>query len=1661
MLTPEQAQEALRRVRVEEWVNRRLAGLRPFPKAVDETVRAIIDPKMARQFSAHPMHWVENTLPRQAERLAEAIDGMSPAAGEALFESLFPRMGRHAEAAWRMQQRQPYQSGWTRRALRLPHHPELTRAGRGLWLQDLMNAVRGHEQDVRWFAAWAVHLLPHETQRLGGLFAAAIDSGGKDGEAVFEILRASANGEHEIGGMGRHIPVAFLQCQRPDAWEFMEQMLLAAQRQEGLRQSILEAVDFAHPEAFRRMVRLILDENLGRFSATVRAMDVWLGFQWDSAGGGSVNQVLEPLLGFLEEPSRREEALAGDDAEQVFLALWAMGFEDAMPAMDRAEALLHDERPAHRFAAAHFLTVVGLPTARERMLCLLEDDDPHLIVEGLKAINRMLEKEIRGRSDLFPRVERALDRLPEKKTSLKPLIWPWTACVIDRRELSITLVRVVGDRLIGDLLPHLQRMSARARHLVALSISRAKALRRHGERELALTLAVDSSESVRRDALEALKKIKITEREAKTLEDHLRRKPSDLRRAAIEALMHQPNPRAVASAERLIASGKKLQRLAGWEILRLMIEADRAVNSCRKILETQTTDEKTLTDDEQRFIDQISQEEIEPVTLEDGLGLFNPKEFSRAEPVRDLGVRCHSKAAVRILRSLHEVVLEHSDTLITLDTGSGSEEVPLGSGHVGRVRRDWSVPLEEDLNRLPLREVWESWLTERPATMRDRDGLELVRAKMMMRGHLDHGIPESALKRLYGSPVFSDEERGTAHTVRWVLHWLVAIEDPPGQVAFRLDAAESALASLKPQELAVRVQDFQGNEHLARPSFDHHLFHPLMTQLGDAERGWTDEHTARLWRLAKWWDTPVRPGGGLIGRAMGMAMKAVNIEIPRHRPPWRLAFAAFEAGAANRADVIDSVLGTAAEINRHHFRKMSSLGEALDRQRRDTSPECSPPLQAILSECLERVLEIELQRGDTPTAATDAALSIRRLDGIATLLRILTTLGKDSFTRGWSHDRESRASTLSHLVRVTFPAESDTPDQFAAESRRTGIKERLLLETAVYAPQWARHIEAALGWESFAEGVWWIYAHTKDRHWSVDKHIRDVWAAEVNERTPLTGEELLDGAVDVQWFHRVHSALGPERWEEIDRAAKYSSGGSGHGRARLFADAMRGELTRDACMERILTKRNQDCMRALGLIPLPESDAQEGEILSRYEAQQEFLRTGKKFGSQRRESERRAVEIGMANLARTAGYPDPLRLQWAMEQRAVADLAEGPVTVEAEGVTVTLSVDDLGDPQIAILRGERALKSVPAKLRKHGEIKALRERRTELRRQASRMRHSLEFTMIRGDEFRPKEISDFTRHPLLWPMLENLVFAQGRSLGYLSEDGGALLGFDGGSTPVDPGESLRLAHPHDLLAAGQWNEWQRECFLHERIQPFKQVFRELYPLTDAEIRDATISRRYAGHQVNPRQALALFGARGWVHHPEEGLRRTFHDAHLSAHVAVMEPLFTPADVEGITLEGVVLWRTNENRIADLTEVPPRLFSEVMRDLDLVVSVAHRGGVDPEASASTVEMRASLLRETLEVLHVDNARIESSHAFVEGALAKYSIHLGSGVVHLVPGGMLGIVPVHAQHRGRLFLPFADDDPRTAEVMTKVLMLARDREIKDPQILAQIRRSPGAV
>src|SRR5579864_9425371 len=130
-------------------------------------------------------------------------------------------------------------------------------------------------------------------------------------------------------------------------------------------------------------------------------------------------------------------------------------------------------------------------------------------------------------------------------------------------------------------------------------------------------------------------------------------------------------------------------------------------------------------------------------------------------------------------------------------------------------------------------------------------------------------------------------------------------------------------------------------------------------------------------------------------------------------------------------------------------------------------------------------------------------------------------------------------------------------------------------------------------------------------------------------------------------------------------------------------------------------------------------------------------------------------------------------------------------------------------------------------------------------------------------------------------------------------------------------------------------------------------------------------------------------------------------------VTFLEGWFTPVDVDGLTIQHVLFSIRADGKVIPFDKVEPRIFSEVMRDIDLLVSVAHRGGVDPEATHSTVQMRSALLRETLRLLRIANVRLSERFAFIDGKIGGYNVHLGSGTVHRQPGGSLCILPVHSQ------------------------------------------------
>lgn len=1551
--------------------------------------------------------------------IADELDALSMKKRTKVFSALCPPLGAALSQWWEWSEGAPYQHGWTRRAFRSPD-PKHSRASRWSALVLLLTHGASYPQPLEWQASWLLHL--SDWAPLGGVFAAAIDAGET---AIKTALLDSVQSRHPVSGPTRQAYIALLASSDPNCWEVVERLLVSAERAEGLRQTILEAADVAHPEAFARILTRVVDHDLTRFAGTVRAAGVWLGEQIEVRQGRQLTDALRILQGFLESPPTAAKLVASDRIT-AYLGLWALAVRDALAAIGVATEVIESPGEGHRLAAARLLTDLALPQTGNPLLRAL--DDPSLPVYAAAVAawpvwspweqDTPAGLELQVRTALAKRIG-TLGKVREVETG-----------ILGSRP------QVVGSSLAADVIVSYSPAGQLDPEIVAAASAEGRhiAVRRYAHdpvanREVLFGLLTDVSSNVREVAAGALAGLSaVTDTEVALLERALTRTSSDLRTNALMLLQKQEPPRLAASIERL-ANGTVEQQRAATELSRLRGDFDRA-----------------------------AEEEI-PDALR-----FTPADRTPAvrpsAPPRQVWERYHRGCALA-WTSLSAWLDEHADT-----------EVQTYGGVELLTNLRWiSKPAG---GSLPLASVLEPWW-ERTQDQLTDGGLELALLSLTAGGSRDW------VREVDGAIVgpVADvvrNERATALRNQLIRHvaehaWRASWTTP---VLDMLDTAAAALRSdglMGPPEVIAK----RGRK-LRRDSYGSILGHDdrdiSFRSLFRGAPGYldpsalTDEQLTRLWRTLRFLDEPegtfdiwqgpmveasVTHGYGQIQDSVIL----VPDQPDRLKPEPRVVVAAFERGIATRADLVDSLL---VRPRHAHYRYPGGVrGEEAIQALTAVRPEAwaaNERTQAVVEEIRRAVIAQEARRGDLPTRLSPMCRELRSAYGVQSLVRVVSALGRRPYARGYSWT-DSRDSGLSHLVRIHQPRPEDTAEELDRLAKAARISDKRLVETAVYAPQWSKLIEQHLDWPGLESAVWWVHAHTKDDGWAVDAGIRAQWASEVSQRTPLDSTDLMRGGADATWFRDMLATLGPERFLQVLAAAKYASSSGGHKRAELFAEALLGKLDEDAVRTRIRDKRHQDSLRALGLLPLP-SEGAETVLLARYELLRAFVASDRTSGSQRRASESTAVEVGLENLARTAGYRDPQRLIWAMEASAVRDLATGSVSATDGDLVVTLSLDDAGAPRMTAERAGKVLKSVPAKSAKVREIAALKERATHLRKQARRMRTSLEASCVLGDSFQSGELGTLLQHPVLAPMLRDLVLVDAEGVaGFPAEDAATLLGPDGTRRPISA--RVRIAHPLDLLATSEWSDFQHTVMTGRRPQPFKQVFRELYTLSAGE-RDehGTSSRRYAGHQLEARRAGGIFTSRGWVADFEMGFSRTFHREKFTAWCHLVDGWGSPAEVEDASIDDVTFHPAGSWHPIPLDKVPGRIFSEVMRDLDLVVSVANSGGVDPESSESSIEMRSRLIDETTALLGLHNVDVGGHHALVKGTLGTYSIHLGSGVVHRIPGNAVCIVPVSAQHRGRVFLPFADDDPRTAEVIAKVVLLARDESIKDPTILEQLVR-----
>jgi hypothetical protein len=474
----------------------------------------------------------------------------------------------------------------------------------------------------------------------------------------------------------------------------------------------------------------------------------------------------------------------------------------------------------------------------------------------------------------------------------------------------------------------------------------------------------------------------------------------------------------------------------------------------------------------------------------------------------------------------------------------------------------------------------------------------------------------------------------------------------------------------------------------------------------------------------------------------------------------------------------------------------------------------------------------------------------------------------------------------------------------------------------------------------------------------------------------------------------------------------------------------------------------------------------------------------------------------------------------AAQHRGLSKEELEEIVVPAYGLTeVGVRRETLGDYMVELaasgsrsteLRWLRAdgqpQKSIPSKVQKQfaKELKELKASAKDLQKMLPVQRERLD-SLYRRRKSWPLETwrERYLDHPLVGTLARRLIWtsAKGKETREIIFCKGELVDID--DRPIDfmtDDTTVSLWHPMEQGAEAvvAWRSWLEN---HQVVQPFKQAHREVYVLTDAERQTQVYSNRFAAHILKQYQFNALAMARGWKYKPLAGwdevestatvdlpawnLRAEFWvslagevgedqtDASVYLYVATDQVRFYAGTANG-----------NSERSGEplaLADVPPLIFSEVMRDVDLFVGVASVGN-DPtwqegrteryrpywydysfgELGASAETRKAVLERLIPRLKIAERCSLADRFLIVRGDLRTYKIHLGSGNILMAPNDQyLCIVPGRGTPaRGQtdnLFLPF-EGDQTLSVILSKAFLLAEDRKITDPTIANQIWKEP---
>lgn len=429
-----------------------------------------------------------------------------------------------------------------------------------------------------------------------------------------------------------------------------------------------------------------------------------------------------------------------------------------------------------------------------------------------------------------------------------------------------------------------------------------------------------------------------------------------------------------------------------------------------------------------------------------------------------------------------------------------------------------------------------------------------------------------------------------------------------------------------------------------------------------------------------------------------------------------------------------------------------------------------------------------------------------------------------------------------------------------------------------------------------------------------------------------------------------------------------------------------------------------------------------------------------------------AARTVLDGLARQSGLPD--RRELARKQLLATAWEDGPlfdapVRVGWEDGLFRLRLElHRGKVTLTALGPGGLLARIPAELQKSEAYREARVAQKDAQARYRLFRDHLERAMLDGAPMTAGQFRFLLANPLFSHQAERLVWQVTGGEPFLWAAPERWETLDG--TPVAPADGLTLAlvHPIALSAAGGLTAWQELAAGRRLVQPFKQLFREVYRV-DGESGDAC--RRFAGRRVETHRAYALLKAAGYA--PGSGVARREWPGGVTARLCWAEgargrDLFGPhALPEAVTGD---IGFTRDGARLPLHRVDAIIFSETLRAADLLTTRAAAGDAEL-TSRETIALRATLLRQLARSFGLTNiaAPEDGAYAVILGARATYRLNLANGAILLEPEGRQITLPP-ADPR---WLP-AEERDATTDILATAVTLASDAELLDLTFLAQL-------